>query len=820
MDYIADQALPGWRVLEQRALTTSCRATLDMEAYDVNPLLLEAEFFGEDQTHISELSDLSNVLNSVSVKREAVSADSVSELLLVVPYSEEVSTSEWIVEEEHGGIETPWGSGTINVNDQNYFLALYRAPPDLPPGQEVYLKEGIEASTVELRLEFTGEGGEESYDFSLEVVRPPVVLVHGTFDNPENCWRTPIPGFSSMVDTLESEGFKVFSCDYELTNGKGKYPWPVWWYTGGGPSSFEDNKKVVYKNPGGIKEAIDYYREELDIATARADVIGHSMGGVLARVYASDRGPNIISYETDYFRRDNFFKGDIHRLITISSTHHGSDLSELLHFVDREAGVFEVPFVERMVNIQAVNAAWLAGVGNFGAVKDQIPQSLALQKIGPTPIPSHAITCAIGDMDDISGNYGETEVFATFGNFLRALTMALYFNNATLKEYINNLVSKYGRLSTELQNGNTKPASSFPSLDIATVIEGSRPSGREEFLESFNLELDRLWFVWHLLNDQQDEDWITVEDAFVTQYETTEINYGDFDDRLQTIIREERWDLIEGEYEVMLDMSQQSADKIVNFFRQLIFKNDLNDCVVRYESQTGGLEAPFVTEFNDHVHSFAPRYPDIQAHIIEALKSGYTFFDENGFPHSGRKMPIAFPDPAQVKSERSPPPQPVTGCEAICWSGMVPSHARAFAQVAEENNTVILARPVNPDATPLIQMDNATKPMSLKGKSSNWGPQRGFIPAEQTFSKIWFLYEADDIALRDADIVKYNEEVVKTLDDPQLAVEGHLEKPYTCDGELITYQVYFDSTEQDATRAIALSPDEGSTYFRWEKEID
>lgn len=49
---------------------------------------------------------------------------------------------------------------------------------------------------------------------------------------------------------------------------------------------------------------------------------------------------------------------------------------------------------------------------------------------------------------------------------------------------------------------------------------------------------------------------------------------------------------------------------------------------------------------------------------------------------------------------------------------------------------IIIFRYVEPDATVLIEQHFATKGMSVKGKSSNWGPQAGFICVDQQFSKI------------------------------------------------------------------------------------
>ena len=82
--------------------------------------------------------------------------------------------------------------------------------------------------------------------------------------------------------------------------------------------SFEVNKDVVRI---AIEEVKSYFTSISSlIAITQVDVIGHSMGGLLARKWAG----NIIGYK----RKDNYRQGDIHKLITIDSPHSGSFLAE------------------------------------------------------------------------------------------------------------------------------------------------------------------------------------------------------------------------------------------------------------------------------------------------------------------------------------------------------------------------------------------------------------------------------------------------------------------------------------------------------------
>jgi pimeloyl-ACP methyl ester carboxylesterase len=211
--------------------------------------------------------------------------------------------------------------------------------------------------------------------------RPPVVLVHGTYDNPTDCWDYPrtdihwraapaIYQQQGLAGKLRDLGYRVYLVDFERSNGfsgttRETGTWvtretgTVGYWSGRRPappmrphqrSHFRDNQKVVMvggtrKGDGrGIAAALEEYRAR-KIAVTQADVVGHSMGGVLIRAYA--RGAPLpinpgevclppATPETPegpgnwYYRDDNFHQGDINRIITIGSTHKGSHMSQLL----------------------------------------------------------------------------------------------------------------------------------------------------------------------------------------------------------------------------------------------------------------------------------------------------------------------------------------------------------------------------------------------------------------------------------------------------------------------------------------------------------
>lgn len=72
--------------------------------------------------------------------------------------------------------------------------------------------------------------------------------------------------------------------------------------------------------------------------------------------------------------------------------------------------------------------------------------------------------------------------------------------------------------------------------------------------------------------------------------------------------------------------------------------------------------------------------------------------------------------------------QPITGIPA--------THLKTLSNYAIQKNLIYGIRPISPLATSLIEAGYPTKPLSIKGKSADWGPQAGFICVDQNFSKL------------------------------------------------------------------------------------
>lgn len=92
-------------------------------------------------------------------------------------------------------------------------------------------------------------------------------------------------------------------------------------------------------------------------------------------------------------------------------------------------------------------------------------------------------------------------------------------------------------------------------------------------------------------------------------------------------------------------------------------------------------------------------------------------------------------------------------------SGMTLKHWFDCKETAKAEGCFIFMRPVNPLATGLIENGLATKAMDIHGKSADWGPQAGFIPADQGLSK-----KAGDLE----EVAKGNAAVADSLEKPHI----------------------------------------------------
>lgn len=368
------------------------------------------------------LADLATLAAGPLPRRRGVAADGVSGILVRFSFGQPGRVDLGIANATaaDGRLLPLHGGQTIERDGRHHAFAVYLPPErfdtDIGDFVRARVDDRVECRYAKFRAHLHPPDEPEDAPFDLQnfhelefmLVRSPVILVHGTYSNPERAWKAaaddPRIGTQSMHDRLVAEGFCVFMVDYSRANGDHQS-----WLTMGDASDFAANSRVVWGDPtrsmtgrsGGIAEAMRVYRDELNIACCRAVVVGHSLGGLLARIHASE------TYNPGgYIREDNFVAGDIQRLITLGTPHFGSDLPRVL----RELSTAELgdrSFLETIVANRMVALADAASGFYTGATRDQIPGSDAMRKIGPTRIKSHAIALVARapDLREFDGEY-------------------------------------------------------------------------------------------------------------------------------------------------------------------------------------------------------------------------------------------------------------------------------------------------------------------------------------------------------------------------------------------------------------------------------
>ncbi len=308
--------------------------------------------------------------------RSGASADGVTQVLLRTtvqgPGSVQVSFDFPGRFPEDGGFRAPGGSTdqasvelpAVQTSKGFQAFAIYRVPPEFNrPGDEG--DEVLGERFFNFRIVYTPAGGSpRETRVSFKLVRPPVVLIHGLWSD-AGTWSFPL---------VTDSRFSIERADY-----RGRHA-----------DRFAANAGVVSRS---IQAAVYRLREEKNVAATQADVIGHSMGGLLSRIRVND---------ATYKSNENFFSGDVHKLITLDSPHRGSPLASwLVQLRDHPiAGVVARGAAERLK----------MPIG--GALDDLSSGSPALLAIPAAPVPAHALV-GVGGSDVLTLAPGALGAFYT-----------------------------------------------------------------------------------------------------------------------------------------------------------------------------------------------------------------------------------------------------------------------------------------------------------------------------------------------------------------------------------------------------------------------
>jgi pimeloyl-ACP methyl ester carboxylesterase len=240
-------------------------------------------------------------------------------------------------------------------------FAVYRAPIDFPrPAKDQDQTSSSRSVSIQVQPP-TGT----AVVAPVTVLRPPVVLIHGIWSSASDTWGQFSPLYTDGVSG--DSRFFVLAVDYsylvgyfELGSDKIRVR--------ANALGFDYNATRILSQ---LRSAISIFKNgnnpaNIKTAAVQADVVGHSMGGVITRTFA------VTSKSYTFLSDDNFKSGDVHKLITIDTPHLGTPVATQLlrsenecvaHLMDH-AGNAVIPVI--LLNGDQISGAAndLSGDGN------------------------------------------------------------------------------------------------------------------------------------------------------------------------------------------------------------------------------------------------------------------------------------------------------------------------------------------------------------------------------------------------------------------------------------------------------------------------
>lgn len=250
------------------------------------------------------------------------------------------------------------------------------------------------------------------FTYPIQIYRAPLIMVHGLFGTPS--------AFNDMDEEYNA-----------------LYPNVLKWkinFEGSNDVSFNDNADVV---PNEVEcrlvECIDN-----GYSTGKVDIIAHSMGGVLSRLYL----------QSDYYNND------VHKLITINTPHSGSEVADYFYPAIIGEDLFDVPFFFDLTDLIS-DGMDLIGFSIFnGAVEDlrvesnEIDNNLnSASNIDNNTVPSHVIVTSVEEEEDMEEDELH-EIFKTIADVFYDEEIFEFYN-----EHLFGYVSHDGIVSISSQLG-------------------------------------------------------------------------------------------------------------------------------------------------------------------------------------------------------------------------------------------------------------------------------------------------------------------------------------------------------------------------------
>lgn len=342
--------------------------------------------------------------------------DGVTRLVLMLDVLEQGTADFWVDNAANGILSSINNQSYTNINISNIpsvtttqgekIFAVYKVPDNfVSDSQNAYLSE--REITVHVKFH-PASGGETTTKQKIKLVRPPVMLIHGIWSDYFKTFFNP-----GLVEYLQNSINKIrlVPVDYSSTNA----------------SSIYSN----YVRVGNIIKSEIYSLRRQGIAVSQVDIVAHSMGGVLSRLFAEARG----NY---YKNQENYNQGYINKLITVDTPHKGALFADELMLAYR---YFLIANPGRAEKIKIIVETFL-GPMTEGAVDDLRAVNLGVwNPLRSIDVQSHTI------VGDVKGVYDPTSLpfYGYYYGLLELLGVAI--DNTSPSDGVVEEMSQRGGLS-------------------------------------------------------------------------------------------------------------------------------------------------------------------------------------------------------------------------------------------------------------------------------------------------------------------------------------------------------------------------------------
>ena len=333
---------------------------------------------------------------------QGVAADGVAELLIQIngaAPNEQLSATV----DADGSLAAPGGSfqqGSVSLiaDAQGNAFAVYQAPADFVRQTAAIVDSTVPSRIVNVHVASLDDPAFTA-DATVTIVRPVVMLIHGLWSNYNATWAnfTPLVNDSRFQIEIGEYGKSIGG---QIVWSDPSYAFPV--FPTQAALGLEFNAPGLF---GTLQDALDRFRQGVNkglvpVAAIQADIVAHSMGGLMAR--------RLASY--GFLDNNTLGAGIIHKLVTIDTPHLGTPLASALQDDTNTcvrnvlAGIGNVTYrkVQLFTDMYWGAVADLAGDGKPGGALSNALQNL--QGSAHAPIPTAMIAGVVGftNLDGLS----------------------------------------------------------------------------------------------------------------------------------------------------------------------------------------------------------------------------------------------------------------------------------------------------------------------------------------------------------------------------------------------------------------------------------